>query len=1162
MNVRKRFSTAPIKDTLARPWIRKAVFLLIGLFVVFASALFFGGPPLLKSYLTSSLSKKLGRTISIGAVNMNPLTLSLSLKDFTLSEGDGKTPFVTFKEAYANAQLASLVFGGPVLAEVRLTEPRINLVRRADNTYNFQDLITRLKPAPGGPKKKTSKPLRFSFNNIRILSGRIDFDDRPATRKHTIQDLNVAIPFLSNLPYRVDDYVLPELSALINGAPFRLDGRSKPFEADQESSLNLKVSKLALTEYLAYVPKKLYFSLPAGTLDADLKISFVQPRDRAPSLQLSGSAALHDLAMNEAREMPVVRLKSLDVALNCIEPLSQRFTVDRVALEGLELFVRRDRRGRLNLTSLVEPGEEKKPLPYFLLKEGSVGPSVVHVLDDSRTQPVEVTLKDVRLLVRHLTSEKGKAGQVELSASGPGSASVQAAADVTLEPFAVGGLNARLEALRLPLQNGKPEIVSIGSLAVTGASFEMERRNLLVSEISLRRSRLFVHRNGKGELNLREMAGSSRTASTSTPAGPAWQYALQKVALDDIGVRWRDEIPSSGTADIGLQHLSATVENLSSRPDSSADISLNAQTGRSGTVRLAGSVVTTPRISAKLRVKASSLPILPVQPYFADKVQIRVTGGTVSAEGALTALLENAPKFSYRGDASVNRFSSVDNVHHNDFLKWETLHVDGIRFDSAPLNVDIQEISLKNFYSRLIIHPDGSVNVQHILDKGDGSMEAPAEADEAASSWGDIGKPPGKVRAQSSAPSGAPDRQPPAPVRISRVSLEGGQVRFSDRFIKPNYSANLTRLGGRIVGLSSNLAETAAVDIHGSVDGAAPVIIQGRINPLSENLFLDLTAVAKGVDLPTATPYSSTYAGYPIIKGKLSMDVHYVIKNRKLVADNRLVLDQLTFGDKVESPKATNLPVLLAVALLKDRHGVIDVNLPVSGSLDDPKFSVGAIILKVIVNLISKAVTAPFALLGSLVGAGAELSYIEFAPGRSDLDQNALDKISSLSRALEDRPALHLDVAGRIDPVSDRQGLQRRMLEHKVKRIKLMSLSKEMDDPTNLDELSVDRNEYPMLLKQVYRKETFPKPRNLIGFPKDLPVPEMENLILSHTKVTDDDLRQLGLRRARVVADAILKTGKVTSDRVFVLEPNLKSKAGESDPAEKAKMSRVDFSLK
>jgi len=1162
MNVRKRFSTAPIKEKLARPWIRKAGFLLFGLFVVFGLALFFGGPPLLKCYLTSSLSTKLGRTISIGAVNMNPLTLSLSLNDVTLSEVDGKTPFVTFKEAYANAQLASLVFGGPVLAEVRLTEPRINLVRRADNTYNFQDLIERLQPAPGGPQKKKSKPLRFSLNNIRILSGRIDFDDRPEARKHSIQDLTVAIPFLSNLPYRVDDYVLPELSALINGAPFRLSGRSKPFEANRESSLNLKLSKLALTEYLAYVPKKLYFSLPAGTLDADLKISFVHPQNRAPSLQLSGSASLRDLEMNEAREMPVVRLKSLDVALNCIEPLSQRFTVDRVALEGLELFMRRDRRGRLNLTSLVEPGEENKPLPYFFLKEGILGPSVVHVQDDSRTQPVEVTLKDVRLLVRHLTSEKGKAGQVEFSASGPGSASVEAAADVTLEPFAVGGLNARLEALRLPLQKGKPEIVSIGNLAVTGASFEMDRRNLLVREISLSRSCLFVHRNGKGELNLHEMAGSSRTASPSTPAGPAWQYELKKVAMDDIGVRWRDEIPPSGAADIGLQHLSATVENLSSRPDSSAEVALNAQIGRSGKVIVDGSVVTTPRTSAKLRVKASGLPILPVQPYFADKVKIRVTGGTVSVEGALTALLEDTPKFSYRGDASVSRFSSVDNVHHNDFLKWETLNVDGIRFGSAPLNVDIREISLKNFYSRLIIYPDGSINVQHILDNGAGSMEASAEADEAASSGGEFRKPSVKVHAQSSAPSGAPDRQPPAPVIISRVSLEGGQVRFSDRFIKPNYSANLTGLGGRIIGLSSNLSDTADVDIHGTVDGAAPVIIQGRINPLSGNLFLDLTAMAKGVDLPTATPYSSTYAGYPIIKGKLSMDVHYVIKNRKLVADNRLVLDQLTFGDKVESPKATKLPVLLAVALLKDRHGVIDVNLPISGSLDDPKFSMGAIVLKVIVNLISKAVTAPFALLGSLVGGGAELSYIEFSPGRSDLDQTALDKISSLSRALEDRPALHLDVAGRIDPVADRQGLRRRMLERKVKRIKLMSLSKKMDDSSNLDEISVDRGEYPLLLKRVYRNETFPKPRNLLGFPKDLPLQEMEILILSHTEVTDDDLRQLGMRRARVVADAILKTGKVTSDRVFVLEPSLKSKAGEGEPAEKAKMSRVDFSLK
>ncbi|OPY88084.1 MAG: hypothetical protein A4E72_01378 [Syntrophus sp. PtaU1.Bin208] len=624
-------------------------------------------------------------------------------------------------------------------------------------------------------------------------------------------------------------------------------------------------------------------------------------------------------------------------------------------------------------------------------------------------------------------------------------------------------------------------------------------------------------------------------------------------------------MPPSGTADIGFEKISAAVGNLSSHPNSAAKVSLAAQLGRNGKLGVDGSVVTKPRISAKLQIKASELPILPLQPYFADKIQIHIGSGSVSASGVLSALLAEQTKISYQGEASINQFASVDKVQSNDFLKWERLHFNGVRVETAPLNVDIQEISLSNFYSRLIINPDGSINVQSVLGKGEAGREATA---------GKVDLPASKEKDQETNRSASPKptltaststskpEKAPAPVKIALVSLQGGQVRFSDRFIKPNYSANLTQIGGRITGLTSNLAAAADVEIRGTVDGAAPVSIQGKINPLSGNLFLDLNASAKGVDLPAATPYSATYAGYPITKGKLSMDVHYFIENRKLRAENRVMLDQLTFGDKVESPKATKLPVLLAVALLKDRHGVIDVNLPISGSLDDPKFSVGGIIMKVILNLISKAVTAPFALLGNLVGGGEELSYIEFEPGRADLDKIARDKISSLSKALAERPGLKLDVAGRIDPSVDREGLRHRMLERKMKAAKLKKLEEKTGSPSRLEETRIDPKEYPILLKQVYGQEKFPKPRNVIGMAKDLPVEEMERLLLIHATVTDDDLRQLGLRRARVVADAIVKNGNILSERVFVLEPKLKSEPGEKGPAEKAKASRVDFSLK
>lgn len=636
---------------------------------------------------------------------------------------------------------------------------------------------------------------------------------------------------------------------------------------------------------------------------------------------------------------------------------------------------------------------------------------------------------------------------------------------------------------------------------------------------------------------------------------------MKKVALDDIGARWRDEMPAAGTADIWIEKIQGQVEDISSAPNSVVKLALKAQVGRSGNVGVEGSIVMAPQMSAKLQLKASNLPILPAQPYFADKVHIRVTNGTVSASGSIHAQLAKQTRIKYQGSVQVNKFASVDNFMQNDFLKWEKLHFSGVNIATEPLNVAIREISLSNFYSRLVINPDGSLNVQHVMGKEEdngqavaGQVGAPAPQETTRKA---LAKAPG-----TTSPPIDPGIPPPAPVKIGRLLLQDGRVLFSDHFIKPNYSANLTQLGGRVSGLSSNLATTADVEIRGQVDDAAPVEILGQINPLSGNLFLDLAVSVKGVDLPTATPYSAHYAGYPITKGKLSMDVKYHIENRELQAENRVMLDQLTFGDKVESPNATKLPVLLAVALLKDRNGVIDLNLPISGSLDDPQFSVGGVILRVIINLITKAVTSPFALLGSLFGGGAELSYIEFEPGRTDLDKTSLEKISSLAKALQDRPGLKLDITGRIDPSTDKEGLRRKTLERNVKSVKFKRLAKQPNGPASLDEVHIDPAEYPKLLKQAYSQEKFPKPRNVIGLAKDLPVPEMEKLMLNNTAVSDDDLRQLALRRARVVADAIAKTGIVANERVFVLEPKIEIDAGTKEAAVKARASRVDFSLK
>jgi hypothetical protein len=300
------------------------------------------------------------------------------------------------------------------------------------------------------------------------------------------------------------------------------------------------------------------------------------------------------------------------------------------------------------------------------------------------------------------------------------------------------------------------------------------------------------------------------------------------------------------------------------------------------------------------------------------------------------------------------------------------------------------------------------------------------------------------------------------------------------------------------------------------------------------------------------------YAGYGIERGKLSLNVKYHIEDRKLAAENQVYLDQLTFGDKVESPTATSLPVTFAVALLKDRNGVIDLNLPISGSLDDPEFSLFGIIAKVVGNLVVKAITAPFALLGALFGGGEELSFLEFEPGGAALDPQDRSKLGSLAKALSDRPALKLDITGRAEPEADREGLKRASIAAKVRARKFDELRRAGKAPPSAAEVTVEPAEYERYLRQAYSAEKFPKPRNALGFEKELPVSEMETLMLTHAAIDEDDLRLLANARAQSAKEWLTAEGKVAAERVFIVAPKL-TPDGIKDTG---KPTRVDFALK
>ena len=594
--------------------------------------------------------------------------------------------------------------------------------------------------------------------------------------------------------------------------------------------------------------------------------------------------------------------------------------------------------------------------------------------------------------------------------------------------------------------------------------------------------------------------------------------------------------------------LSLTLQDVSTVPGKTGRVELQAGVNKIGQIKIKGSASMAP-LSAVLALDLKAVDLLPLQSYFTDQVNLLVTRAELSAKGSLTLDQKSGGRLTggYKGDLTVGNLATIDKQSGNDFLRWKSLYFGAVDARLEPLSLAIGQVALSDFFARVIVDGNGRINLQDVVRSQQNEQKSLTEAMPAGTA---VPTPP------------APTATMP-PIKIGKLTLQEGKVRFSDNFIKPNYTANLMDLGGTVTGLSSDAATSATLDLRGQVNNA-PLSIAGRINPLKGDLFLDVAASVKGMELAPLTAYSAKYVGYGIEKGKLSFDVSYQVEKRKLTAQNRLILDQLTFGDKIASATATQLPVRLAVALLSDRNGVIDISLPVGGSLDDPQFSLGGIIVKVIVNAITKVITAPFALLGSLFGGGEELSSLEFDPGHAAIPAAGEAKLKSLATALLDRPGLKLEIAGRTDPESDKEGLRRASIDHKLRLLKLRDLlAKGQSAGADAASVVLKPEEYATLLTRAYKEEKFPKPRNLIGLQKDLPVSEMEKLMLTNAQVSDDDLVALGNRRAQSVKDWLVNNGQVPPERIYITAS--KSGSGGSEKPggpEKLRPHRADFSLR
>jgi len=1140
-------------------------------------------PPIVHAQIESRLTAALGRPTTVEAVAFNPFRLQLTIRKLAVADGTGPATLFTVDALIADLSPASLWHRAPVLDALNIVRPHLSLARDRNRRYNVQDLIDQVLAAPPGPP-------RLSLNNIEIEDGSIAFDDAVTGRKHLLAALDVGIPFLSSLPHDTDIRVAPRMNGTFNGSRIALGGTTTPFAEHREASLDIDVDALSLPAYVAYLPAKPSFDLTAGVLTTKLKVVFIDGNPGERRLELRGDARIDGLALKRHDGSTLAAADRIAIALDRIEMLSHDARIAAVTIDAPVVEVKRLADGTLEWARQVAeaPSGTSPVAPPAAAWQLSMAKlafrrGVITLVDETST--FRSTLADVTLDASNLSTRPGEKAHIKIDfVSGDRIASFSGEADVepavpaatgrfALSKFSLGllfpyyksalavdvqkgsldyasafalspggnltfaGGEAAINELRIALPGNREPLWRVPQITLHHVDADVQARKVVIGEAQGSGAALRLVREAGGTLEMEHLIQT--TARTGTAADETtWTVLAHKLSLDRVAIDFEDRVPEVPVR-LAVRELSATATDLTNARGGKSNVTLRARVGERGRFAFAGQVASNPpAISGDL--DASELALVALRPYVEPRVNVVFTDGTLKARGrlAVEAPAGSAVRASWKGDLVITDFAALDKPTSSSLARWKSLALESADLATEPFRASVGRLALDDFQARLIVYPDGSLNVVRLM--------TPGAAPEPAA---DASPRPRDANADAA-----------LPISVDRIDIARGNVNFTDLFVRPNYSVNLTDVAGSVTTMSAERAGDLA--ITAKVDHIAPVEVQGRIHPFAKDLSLDLVGKARDVDLPPLTPYSGKYAGYGIEKGKLAFDVHYRVENRKLTAENHVVLDQLTFGGQVDSPSATKLPVLLAVALLKDGRGVIDLRLPISGSLDDPKFSVGGLIIQMIVNLIGKAATAPFALLGAVFGGGEELSTLTFAAGSAALGPDMRQRVESLGKALADRPGLKLDIGGHADPVADREALRRAEVETTLRRQKMKSLAAAGTAPATVDEVVIGVDERARWLAAAYREAPLPdRPRNVLGLLKELPPAEMEAMLYVNAKADDDALRALANARAEAVKHAIGSTG-IADERLFLVAPRIGHAPGGAGGMAQVSSTKVELALR
>ncbi len=758
------------------PRARRIAAILAAVLLVYALLGFLAAPPLLRNYLQNHSTEMLGRPLSLGQVRFNPFTLNLRVGKLHLPEADGQTPFVDIDQLTLNASWSSLFRLAPVLDELRLNQPRIAITRGKDQRFNFADLIERFtaKPAPAD-----SQPARFSLSNISVHDGDIRFDDRLLGAQHHIEKLELGIPFLANLPSSTDIFVQPLLAMTVDGSSLRVDGQTKPFANNRESTIGFQLDRLDLPRYLGYVPAPMPVAIPKGLLSGKLSLHFVQTQP-TPQLQLTGNLQVDDLALDGSRGDAIARLGHGNIELVDVQPLASRYHFGAMQLERAALFYTQRAGGHSNFDALMPPpakADDKAPPTDLRIAALTLQDSALTYTDANQAK---LQLTGLHGSLLGLGTLAGPAAKLDLSSQlAGGSFSMRGAVDLAASHYA-GALELKQVAL-VPLQalagSATAARIAKGKLDASGqlrldwgkafnlhiepaqlgiSDFALEpqakglaapvvwrkldvgitrldlaARNAQLDKVAASGLQVDAVRERDDRINLTSLFASKHAASASHDEGPAWHWSIARLGLEQGSLRLTDRsIDGARPTPLLVEALNGSVEELSDKLDQPRRVKLEGRIGK-GRFATTGTLQPLPTV-ADLQLTTKRLDIAGFVPYASVPLNVQVTSARLSSDGKLHYDgRRSEPRFDYTGNAAFERVRMQDKLTGDDFMRWRSLSGSRIdlRYGEGTPRVHLGGLVLDAFYARVIVNSNGRLNLSDVISTGE---QAPVSVTRAA----------------------------------------------------------------------------------------------------------------------------------------------------------------------------------------------------------------------------------------------------------------------------------------------------------------------------------------------------------------------------------------------------------------------------------------------